>query len=104
MNASLELLHELGPREVARHVESLVDLIVDWAADRDDVELITPRDRERRAGIVALRPRHAEAASARLNGAGVTHALREGAIRLSPHCYNTREEIERTLAVLEGVD
>jgi selenocysteine lyase/cysteine desulfurase len=27
--------------------------------------------------------------------------VREGAIRLSPHCYNTSEEIERLLAILD---
>jgi cysteine desulfurase / selenocysteine lyase len=102
MNASLELLHELGPRDIARHVEGLIDMIVAWAADRDDVELITPRERDRRAGIAALRPRDPGAASERLNRARVTHSLREGAIRLSPHCYNTREEVSRTLAAIGG--
>ena len=100
MNASLELLHELGPGDVARHVEGLVDLVVAWAADRSDVALVTPTARHRRAGIAALRPRDPEAASRRLRDAGVTHALREGAIRLSPHCYNTREEVERALSAL----
>jgi cysteine desulfurase/selenocysteine lyase len=102
MNASLELLHELGPESVARHVAVLTDMIVKWADGRRDVELITPRAAPRRAGIIALRPRDPDAASRRLRNAGITHSLREGAIRLSPHCYNTREEIERTLAVLEG--
>jgi cysteine desulfurase/selenocysteine lyase len=102
LSASLELLHEIGPANVAGHVQGLVDMIVAWAADRDDVELITPRARHRRAGIAAIRPRDPEAVSERLRRAGVTHALREGAIRLSPHCYNTREEVERTLAVLGG--
>jgi cysteine desulfurase/selenocysteine lyase len=101
-NASLELLHELGPAAVARYVTGLADLIVAWAAERRDVELITPPARDRRAGIVALRPCDPEAASRRLREAGVTHALREGAIRLSPHCYNTHEEVERTLAVLDA--
>jgi cysteine desulfurase / selenocysteine lyase len=101
-NASLELLHELGPAAVAQHVGSLVDLIAAWSADRTDVQLITPHAPERRAGIVALRPRDPEAASRRLREARIAHSLREGAIRLSPHCYNTRGEIERTLAVLEG--
>jgi cysteine desulfurase / selenocysteine lyase len=101
--ASLELLHDLGPDAIARHVASLVDLIMAWAADRPDIRVITPDTPEKRAGIVALRPRDAEDASRRLREARVTHALREGAIRLSPHCYNTREEIERTLAVLETV-
>jgi cysteine desulfurase/selenocysteine lyase len=101
-NASLELLHELGPAAVARYVTGLADLIVAWAAERRDVALITPPAPDRRAGIVALRPFDPEAASRRLREAGVTHALREGAIRLSPHCYNTREEVERTLAVLDA--
>jgi len=30
-------------------------------------------------------------------------SLREGAIRLSPHLYNTAEEMERVIEVLEGV-
>jgi cysteine desulfurase/selenocysteine lyase len=100
--ASLELLHELGPSAVARHIEGLVNQIVAWADARDDVETITPSARERRAGIVALRPRDPEEASRRLREASVTHSLREGAIRLSPHCYNTRGEIEQALAALDA--
>jgi cysteine desulfurase/selenocysteine lyase len=100
-NASLELLHELGPAAVARHITGLVDAIVAWATDRSDVQLITPTEPERRAGIVALRPRDAETASRKLREAHITHALREGAIRFSPHCYNSRDEIERALRVLE---
>jgi selenocysteine lyase/cysteine desulfurase len=35
--------------------------------------------------------------------AHVVCSLREGAIRLSPHLYNTTEEMERVIEVLEGV-
>jgi len=45
-------------------------------------------------------PRDPVAASARLTAAGVTHSLRESAIRLSPHFYNTDEEIDAALALL----
>lgn len=103
-NASLELFHELGPREVEHRVASLAQAIVDWCADRDDVQLVTPADPAHRAGIVSLAPRDPAAASARLARAGVAHALREGAIRLAPHCYNTESEIARALAVLGGAD
>jgi selenocysteine lyase/cysteine desulfurase len=99
---SLELLEELGAEAIERYVASLADMIVEWAARRTDVVLVTPRDRSQRAGIVALRPRDPERASERLRTAGVVHSLREGMIRLSPHCYNTRNEIERTLAALES--
>jgi selenocysteine lyase/cysteine desulfurase len=100
LNASLDLLFELGIDAVAEHVASLAGRIVDWAAERDDVRLVTPAAAGRRAGVVAVAPRDPSAASARLAAAGVAHSLREGAIRLSPHCYNTADEVDRALASL----
>lgn len=96
MNASLELLEELGHRAVGEQVTRLVDEIV-RCAEAARLELVTPTDRTRRAGIVSVRPHDAAKASERLNKAGVIHSVREGAIRLSPHVYNTIEEIRRTL-------
>jgi selenocysteine lyase/cysteine desulfurase len=98
--ASLELFHELGPARVAAHIAALADRVVHWAAGRDDVRLVTPADPARRAGVLALRPRDPVGASARLAAAGVTHAVREGAIRLSPHGYNTPDEVDAALAAL----
>jgi len=100
MNASLELLHELGPAAVAAHVSALVDTILAWASTREDIALVTPTEPARRAGIVALRVPAPQATSARLQRAGVAHSLREGSIRLSPHLYNTRDEVEHALALL----
>jgi cysteine desulfurase/selenocysteine lyase len=102
MNASLELLLELGPEAVAAHVQRLATRIVEWATDRGDMRLVTPADPARRAGIVAVAPPDPVAASARLAAAGVAHSVREGAIRLAPHCYNTEDEVDRALAVLGG--
>ena len=102
MNASLELIHELGPSAIAHHTAALTDIIVLWAAGQHDVELVTPSVPKHRAGIVSLRMPNAGAVSARLKEAGVSHSLREGAIRLSPYFYNTREEIRRTLGVIES--
>ena len=100
MNASLELFAELGPGVIAERVQSLADEIVRWAADRDDVALVTPREPTHRAGIVSVRPREPVASSNRLKNAGVVHSLREGMIRLSPHFYNTIEEVSEALRVL----
>jgi selenocysteine lyase/cysteine desulfurase len=100
LNASLELLFELGPAAVEAHVRALAGRIVRWAQSRDDVTLVTPADASRRAGIVSVAPRDPAAASARLTAAGVSHSLREGAIRLSPHCYNTAGEVDAALGAL----
>lgn len=101
MNASLELFFELGLDAVYAHVERLASRIVDWAA-ANRVELVTPADRARRGGVVCLRPKTAEKVSARLKEKGVIHSYREGAIRLSPHMYNTPQEIDQALALIAG--
>jgi selenocysteine lyase/cysteine desulfurase len=38
-----------------------------------------------------------------LKKAGVSHSLREGSIRLSPHFYNTTAEIDAALSLIEPV-
>ncbi len=96
MNASLELFAALGHADIAAHVSGLADRIVEWTGSRDDVTLVTPAARSRRGGIVSVRPRDPRAASERLTKARVSHSLREGAIRLSPHCYNTLDEMRRS--------
>jgi cysteine desulfurase / selenocysteine lyase len=101
LEASLTLLHELGREAVSARVASLVGEILRWAAERRDVTVVTPRDPARRAGIVSLITTDPARSSQRLREAGIAHSLREGAIRLSPHVYNTSAEIGRALAVLD---
>jgi cysteine desulfurase / selenocysteine lyase len=101
LNASLEMLLELGPESVERHIEGIVSEAVKWAeANGDKVRLVTPADPAKRAGVLAIAPKDPVAASAALEEAKIFHSLREGAIRLSPHCFNTREEMGRALEVL----
>lgn len=101
LNASLAMLEELGPRDVEAHINGLASRIVSWTESRSDVKLVTPGATAKRAGIVSVRPRNAAAMSQRLTDAGVIHSLREGAIRLSPHCYNTLEDVDRALALID---
>ncbi len=100
MNASLELLFELGPEAVAAHVRRLADRVVEWAGSRRDMRLVTPADPARRAGIVCVAPPDPEATSQRLREAGVTHSQREGAMRLSIHAFNTDDDVARALDVI----
>jgi selenocysteine lyase/cysteine desulfurase len=101
MNASLELLAELGLDEVSRAIASLVGQLVEGIADMDGVALVTPRDPNRRAGIVSVRVGDATIVSRALDAAGVVHSLRgRGVLRFSPHVYNTADEMDRILAVL----
>ena len=97
MAASLELLHELGADAIVAHIAARTAELLDGAAALG-IPLVTPR--ERHAGIAALRPADAAAVSGRLDAAGVTHSLREGTIRLAPHCYTTAKEVRVALRAL----
>ncbi|MDE3052524.1 MAG: aminotransferase class V-fold PLP-dependent enzyme [Gemmatimonadota bacterium] len=102
MNASVELLLELGPAAVAAHVRRLADRVVEWTGGRRGMRLVTPADAARRAGIVCVAPPDPEATSERLKAAGVIHSQREGAMRLAIHAFTTDADIDRALAVIGG--
>ena len=99
MAASLELLRELGHAAVRAHVGARVEELA-GGASAAGIDVVTPA--RRRAGIVTVRPRDVSAASARLRDARVIHSVREGTIRLSPHCYTTSDEIRVALDALRG--
>jgi cysteine desulfurase / selenocysteine lyase len=97
MAASLELLRELGHEAVHAHVAARAAELAEGAR-AGGVDVVTPV--HRRAGIVTVRPSDVDAASARLRDARVIHSVREGTIRLSPHCYTTSDEIHVALGAL----
>jgi selenocysteine lyase/cysteine desulfurase len=74
--------------------------VVQWCEGRDGVRLITPRERARRGGLLSIAVPDLATASARLDKAGVSHTVREGGIRLSPHLYNTVTELDVALEAL----
>ena len=101
-NAATALLLEASVAQVAQHLEALGDIVVDWAHSRRDVTLVTPAEPARRAGVLSFTPTDLDGMHARLREGGVVHTVREGAIRLSPHMYNTADEIRRALELLEA--
>lgn len=101
MTESLGLFLELGPA-VAAHTRTLGDLAVAFADSTPGVTLVTPGDPQRRAAVLSFRTADVAAASDRLRAAGVTHTVREGCVRLSPHFYNTERELESAMRLLAG--
>jgi cysteine desulfurase / selenocysteine lyase len=97
--AALELMLELGIEEVGRYVDSLVMHVL-AGIDRDRFRLVSSN--EVRSSLVLLEPvkERADVVLERLLAAGVHVAHRGGRIRISPHLYNTVEEIDRTLEAM----
>lgn len=103
MNSSLELLGEIGLDVVSDTIHSLVGRLADGIAAIKTLALVTPSDPNRRAGIVSFNVDNVESVSKRLNDSGVSHSVRGGGvIRMAPHIYNTEQEMDRVLALLDG--
>jgi selenocysteine lyase/cysteine desulfurase len=102
MTTSLSLLAGLTVDAIAAYTRALAEPLLAWAREHE-VRIVSPQDELHRSAIVCLAPGHAAEAFRRLKTAGVICALREGAIRLSPHCYSTMEEIEKVVDVLDEV-
>ena len=100
MAESIGLLLELGSKAIEAHLQALADRADAFAEDTRGVEFVTPRERSRRAGVLAFRTKDVTASSERLTAASVAHSVRTGCIRLAPHFYNTADELDTALALL----
>jgi cysteine desulfurase/selenocysteine lyase len=105
LRESLRILLDAGRSEVAARVRMLV-LLLRQGLEEKHFEVLTPVDPERSAGIIAASRPDVDTSvlHARLREQGFVCSLRENRLRISPHFYNTREEIERFCAALPAQD
>ena len=103
LRESLRLLLGVGRPEVAARVRMLVQLLRQGLEEKQ-FEVLTPVDPEQSAGIIAASRSDANpsALHARLKQQGFICSLRENRLRVSPHFYNTEEEVERFVEVVES--
>lgn len=97
---ALDLLDELGVDRIAAHLERIGEPVREWARRRG-VRAMAPEG-ARGSGMVCLAAADVPRGLPALLEAGVVTSLREGCLRLSPHCYNTIEEMERVADLLDG--
>ena len=99
MNASLGLLLGLGIPNIARHLRALQEPVLAWAA-RTGARVASPLGTHA-SGIICVAPEDLGPAFRALKSARIVCSMREGAIRLSPHAYNSADDMERVVDVLE---
>ena len=102
MTTSLGLLLEIGVRDIAEVTRAVHEPVVKWAQE-NDVRIASPLDERHRSAILCVAPPKPAEAYHGMKRAHVVCSLREGAIRLSPHCYNTMEEMEKVIEVLDDL-
>ncbi|MCI0454302.1 MAG: aminotransferase class V-fold PLP-dependent enzyme [Candidatus Dadabacteria bacterium] len=93
LGAAIDLLIEVGIDRIQSRVIELGDLII-REAEKRDFQVRTPKDKEERGGIISIigsfNPINVKD---RLKEEGILVNVRGGAIRVSPHFYNTGHEI-----------
>jgi selenocysteine lyase/cysteine desulfurase len=101
LKACFELIQQAGIERIENRVLSLTDRL-SAGLEEKGYELVSSRREGEKSGIVAFRhPAHSpESLYRRLFDASIVGAVRGGCCRLSPHFYNTEDEIDRILNVL----
>jgi cysteine desulfurase/selenocysteine lyase len=99
--ASIEHFLAVGLDAISEHNALLIDRLIDGIAT-NEWSAISGLDPSERSTMVVLEPRRgsADEAISRLARARIDVAERRGRIRLSPHLYNSVEDIDRALTAL----
>jgi selenocysteine lyase/cysteine desulfurase len=101
LGAAVELLLEVGVGQIAERILDLTDRLRAVLLTQGHA-VFGPRAREQASGIVSFLPHTggAERMLERLLAHRVQAAARGGMVRLSPHFYNTAQEIDRVLELV----
>jgi selenocysteine lyase/cysteine desulfurase len=99
--AGLQIISEVGPAAIAAQIRTLTDAIK-RSALRRGFRLATPADPARHGPLVAIRSHRVDLLVRRLEEAGIITSSRDGNLRISPHFYNTLEDVDCLFGALDA--
>ncbi len=105
--ASLKLTQEIGQPSIAEHIVKLTDYLIS-GLDRLGIEVVTPRARENRSGIVTFTAGPAEENVKLMNQlqdkrilVSVRYTSNVGGVRVSCHFYNNEADVDTFLSAVK---
>jgi kynureninase len=103
--AGYDVIEEVGVQRIRDRSLRLTQLLIDLC-DEAGLEVVSPREPERRGGTVTVStPDHA-ACHAALGERGIICDFRPdpaGGVRLGPHFFNTEDEVRHAVSELAGI-
>jgi selenocysteine lyase/cysteine desulfurase len=93
---AIKLLLGVGIDNIEKRILKLTDHLIDSLLDMG-MALQTPTEKQYRSGIVNFKIDNAQKVAERLCSKGIVISARSNGIRVSPHFYNTEEEIDKLI-------
>jgi len=99
LGASLKVFEDVGTNNIQQHILHLSGYAIDRLKNKSGINVITSEDTSRRMGIVTFsnettNKNDMDSIIHNLKEDQITISAREGYFRISPHFYNTKEEID----------
>lgn len=105
LSASLSLLLEIGIPVVHARLKQRVQYLVDGLLGIDSVQILSPLEESRRAGIVTFKSMRisSDILFSSLKAQGIICAPRGGGIRFSPHFYTPTDALDRAIQAVARI-
>lgn len=100
--AGMDMVLEVGPDMIAERLRTLTNLVIDLARQAG-FTVLSPDDPIERGGIVMLEVSSPQQTVSELAARRITVDYRPGLVRISPHFYNTVEDIEQLMEALADI-
>jgi cysteine desulfurase/selenocysteine lyase len=103
MKEAIGLLQDVGIANVWSRILSHIDLLRDGLEKNSSVQIRSSMDKKTRSGILNLRCENPDSIADRLFEHGIVISVRGGGLRISPHFYNTEQEIHKLISELNAL-
>ncbi|MFW2330850.1 MAG: aminotransferase class V-fold PLP-dependent enzyme [Nitrospinota bacterium] len=104
LHYALELILSIGVEDIANHILELGDIFIDEISSHPEYEIVSPVDNiSTRSGIILFAPKDRSAIDVlleKLSKNRIIVAKRGDGIRVSPHFFNTVDDIMRLVSFL----
>jgi len=101
--AAMKMLLDIGTEKVNKRIMKLTDRVIDSVKD-SGLELQTPEEKSCRSGIVNFKVSKPLKIVERLGRKKIIVSARAHGIRVSPHYYNTEEEISKLMEEIKKAE
>jgi cysteine desulfurase / selenocysteine lyase len=100
---TLELLNNIGVENIFNHITKLLDYLIDFISQSKDYKFISSLNPQNRSCFLSFKSMHdTKMLYDHLVNNKVITSHREGGIRVSPHLYNTMDEMKRFCEIVDA--